>query len=296
MLLELWNVMAPVLIAIAIGFCWGRSRVPYAAEFVTRAVMNIGAPCLVVSAISQAEISGGGFAQVALAASVVLGGTALLGALVIRLIGGDIRSLLSPVVFPNTGNMGLPLCLFAFGEEGLALAVAFFMVQMTTLMVFGVALMSRTGSGLAATFKDLLRQPLIHAIFIALLLLAGDVHLPAWVDSTLELLGAFTIPLMLLTLGVSLSNLSTGGWWRSLGFSLLRIGGGLAFAWLAVSWMGMTGVARNVVLLQAIMPAAVFNYLLALKYDREPGAVAGIVVVSTVMALVAVPVLLAILL
>lgn len=296
MLLELWNVMAPVLIAIAIGFCWGRSRVPYAAEFVTRAVMNIGAPCLVVSAISQAEISGEGFAQVALAATVVLGGTALLGTLVIRLIGGDIRALLSPVVFPNTGNMGLPLCLFAFGEEGLALAVAFFMVQMTTLMIFGVALMSRTGSGLSATLKDLLRQPLIHAIVIALLLLAGDVHLPVWVDSTLELLGAFTIPLMLLTLGVSLSSLSTVGWWHSLGFSLLRIVGGLAFAWLAVSWMGMTGIARNVVLLQAIMPAAVFNYLLALKYDREPGAVAGIVVASTVMALVAVPILLAILL
>jgi len=296
MLLELWNVMAPVLIAIAIGFCWGRSLVPYAAEFVTRAVMNVGAPCLVVSAISQAEISGEGFAQVALAATVVLSGTALLGTLVIRLIGGDIRALLSPIVFPNTGNMGLPLCLFAFGEEGLALAVAFFMVQMTTLMIFGVALMSRTGSGLAATLNDLLRQPLIHAIVIALLLLVGDVQLPVWVDSTLELLGAFTIPLMLLTLGVSLSSLSTVGWWHSLGFSVLRIGGGLAFAWLAVSWMGMTGNARNVVLLQAIMPAAVFNYLLALKYDRHPGAVAGIVVTSTVMALVAVPILLAILL
>lgn len=296
MLLQLWNVMAPVLIAIAIGFCWGRSRVPYAAEFVTRAVMNIGAPCLVVSAISQAEISGEGFAQVALAATIVLAGTALLGTLVIRLTGGDVRALLAPVVFPNTGNMGLPLCLFAFGEQGLALAVAFFMVQMTSLMIFGVALMSRSGSGLGATLRDLLRQPLIHAIVIALLLLAGDVRLPLWLDSTLELLGAFTIPLMLLTLGVSLSTLSTSGWWHSLGFSVLRIGGGLAFAWLAVSWMGMSGAARNVVLLQAIMPAAVFNYLLALKYDRQPAAVAGIVVASTVVALVAVPILLAILL
>lgn len=296
MLLELWNVMAPVLIAIAIGFCWGRSRVPYAAEFVTRAVMNIGAPCLVVSAISQAEISGEGFAQVALAATVVLAGTAAVGALVIRLIGGDVRALLSPIVFPNTGNMGLPLCLFAFGEEGLALAVAFFMVQMTTLMTFGVAMMSRSDNGIWAMTRDLLRQPLVHAIVIALLLLAGDVQLPVWVDSTLELLGAFTIPLMLLTLGVSLSSLSTSGWWHSLGLSVLRIGGGLAFAWLAASALGITGTARNVVLLQGMMPAAVFNYLLALKYDREPAAVAGIVVASTVMALLAVPVLLAIVL
>jgi len=295
MLVQLWNVMAPVLIVIGLGFCWGRSRVPYASEFVTRAVMNIGAPCLVVSAISQADISGEGFAQVAIAASVVLAGTALLGAIVIRLMGGDLRALLSPIVFPNTGNMGLPLCLFAFGEEGLALAVAFFMVQMTTLMTFGVALMSRSGTGLWATLRGLLQQPLIHAIAIALIMLASDVQLPVWIDSTLKLLGDFTIPLMLLTLGVSLSTLSTTDWWRSMGLSLLRIVGGLAFAWLAVTWMGMSGPARNVVLLQAIMPAAVFNYLLALKYDREPAAVAGIVVASTVMALVAVPLLLAIL-
>ncbi|MEH6469107.1 MAG: AEC family transporter, partial [Porticoccus sp.] len=71
MLFELWNVIAPVLVCTAIGVFWGRSSTPYAAEFVSRAVMNIGAPCLVVSAISQAEISGQGFAQVALAASLI---------------------------------------------------------------------------------------------------------------------------------------------------------------------------------------------------------------------------------
>ncbi|TNE75708.1 MAG: AEC family transporter [Gammaproteobacteria bacterium] len=296
MLLELWNVMAPVLIAIAIGYCWGRSKVPYEAEFVTRAVMNIGAPCLIVSAISQTQISGEGFVLVALAATAVLGGTALLGALAIRLSGGDVRSLLSPVVFPNTGNMGLPLCLFAFGEEGLALAVPFFMVQMTTLMTFGVAMMSRSESGLWPMTKDLLRQPLIYSIAIALLILAMDIQLPVWMGSTLALLGDFTIPLMLVTLGVSLSKLSTRGWWHSIGLSVLRIGGGLGIAWLAATALGITGTARNVVLLQGMMPAAVFNYLLALKYDRQPAAVAGIVVTSTVMALVAVPLLLAIVL
>ena len=296
MLVELWNVMAPVLIAIAIGFCWGRSSVPYEAAFVTRAVMNIGAPCLIVSVISQTQVSGEGFVLVALAATAVLGGTALLGALAIHLSGGDVRALLSPVVFPNTGNMGLPLCLFAFGEEGLALAVPFFMVQMTALMTFGVALMSRAGSGSGAMVKDLLRQPLIYSIAIALLLLAADIQLPVWMGSTLALLGDFTIPLMLVTLGVSLSKLSTTGWWHSTGLSVLRMGGGLAIAWLACGALGLTGTARNVVLLQGMMPAAVFNYLLALKYDRQPSAVAGVVVTSTAIALLAVPLLLAILL
>lgn len=304
MLLELWNVIAPVLICTAIGFFWGRSSTPYAAEFVSRAVMNIGAPCLVVSAISQVEISGQDFAQVALAAVIVFIGTAALGVIAIRTLGKNNlakkgvegRALLSAVVFPNNGNMGLPLCLFAFGEQGLALGLSFFLVQMTALMTAGVALMSRASTGLRAILVDLAKQPLIYAIIIALWLVGSGTRLPLWIDSTVELLAGFTIPLMLITLGVSLSNLTTTGWWRSIVFSTLRIGGGLVLAWIAVSLLGITGTARNVVLLQAIMPAAVFNYLLALKFDRDPNAVAGVVVASTIMALLAVPLLLTFLL
>ncbi|MEP3856267.1 MAG: AEC family transporter [Porticoccus sp.] len=296
MFLALWNVMAPVLIAITIGYCWGRSRVPYAAEFVTRAVMNIGAPCLVVSAISRSEISGSEFAEVAGAAVLVLAGSALLGWGAIRATGGDIRALLPSVTFPNNGNMGLPLCLFAFGQEGLALAVGFFIVQMTAMMVFGIPLLDRQSGNIWSILKGFAFQPLILAVIIGLVLLVGNIALPQWLDRSVELLAGFTIPLMLITLGVSLSTLSTSGWWRSLGYSTLRIGGGLVMAWWVVECLDITGTARGVVLLQAIMPAAVFNYLLALKYDQEPTAVAGIVVVSTVMALVAVPVLLAVLL
>jgi predicted permease len=296
MFLALWNVMAPVLIAITIGYCWGRSRVPYAAEFVTRAVMNIGAPCLVVSAISRSEISGSEFAEVAGAAAFVLAGSALLGWGGIRASGGDLRALLPSVTFPNNGNMGLPLCLFAFGQEGLALAVGFFIVQMTAMMVFGTTLLDRQSGNIWSILKGCAFQPIILAVIIGLVLLVGNIDLPQWLDRSVELLAGFTIPLMLITLGVSLSTLSTSGWWRSLGYSVLRIGGGLVMAWLVVECLEITGTARGVVLLQAIMPAAVFNYLLALKYDQEPTAVAGIVVASTVMALVAVPVLLAVLL
>ena len=254
--------------------------------------MNIGAPCLVVSAISQADVSGQGFAQVAVAALGVFLGTGALAAILVRYTGGDHRALLSAVVFPNNGNMGLPLCLFAFGEQGLALGLSFFLVQMTALMTAGVALMSRAGTGFLAMARDLAKQPLIYSIVIALWLLVSDTTLPVWAGTTVDLLAGFTIPLMLMTLGVSLSNLNTSGWWRSIGFSMLRIGGGLVFAWAIISWLGITGTAKNVVLLQSIMPSAVLNYLLALKFDRDPNAVAGIVVASTVMALLAVPVLL----
>jgi predicted permease len=97
---------------------------------------------------------------------------------------------------------------------------------------------------------------------------------------------------MLITLGASLTSLNTSVWQRSMIFSLLRIGGGFLFACLVVNLTGLSGVARNVVLLQAIMPAAVFNYLLALKFDRDPNKVASVVITSTLLSLLAIPILL----
>lgn len=308
MLTELVTVMAPVLIAVLVGYGWGRSSIPFEADFVTRVVMHIGAPCLVVAAIGGAEISGEGFAQVVYAAVLVLSLTALMAVIWLRLRGGDMRVLLPPVVFPNNGNMGLPLCLFAFGEQGLALALGFFIVQMAALMVFGVMLVSggeaaETGAQKDQLFhatiqgvKRLLVQPLTYAIVIAVALLVFNIQLPRWLFNSLDLLGDVTIPLMLLTLGVSLSRLQTGGWWLSVQFSLLRIGGGFLCGLLALWVFGLTGTAAHVVLLQSIMPAAVFNYLLAEQYQRDPPVVAGIVVTSTLISLLAVPLLLVVLL
>jgi hypothetical protein len=175
---------------------------------------------------------------------------------------------------------------------GLALALAFFLVQMAALMSGGVALMSRSNKGFRVALKDLAFLPLVHSIIIAIFLLGTGVTLPGWIDSTLGLLGGLTIPLMLITLGVSLANLTTAGWGRSIIFSLLRIGGGFAFACMVVQILGLSGTAKHVVLLQSVMPAAVFNYLLALKFDRDPNEVAGVVVTSTLLSLLVIPVLL----
>ncbi|MGI9269265.1 MAG: AEC family transporter [Porticoccus sp.] len=296
MLFELWNIIAPVFVCTIIGYFWARSSTPFSADFVSRIVMNIGAPCLVISTINGVEISGQDFYAVAFAAILIFLFTAIAGILVIRMSGGTVRSLLPTVVFPNNGNMGLPLCLFAFGEEGLALALAFFLVQMSALMSGGVALMSRNNNGFLSALKDLAILPLIHSVVIAIFLLGTGTKLPGWIDSTLGILGGLTIPLMLITLGASLTNLSTSEWRRSMIFSILRIGGGFLFACIVVNLMGLSETAKHVVLLQAIMPAAVFNYLLALKFDRDPDKVASVVVTSTLLSLIAIPILLSFLL
>src|SRR5690606_23706466 len=123
--------------------------------------------------------------------------------------------------------------------------------------------------GILKRMESIAKQPVIYSMIIAVALLMTDTELPRWINNTLDLLGGIAIPLMTIALGVSLATLKIHFWKRSLFFSVIRIGGGLLFGFIVCELMGLTGVSRSVVLLQCAMPIAVFNYLLALRYNRH---------------------------
>lgn len=290
MLSELVAILAPIVISVLIGFIWGRSGTDYPADFVSRIVMYVGTPCLTISAMSKVEVDASVMGEVMLATAVAMAAMGGLGWLLLRSLKLDIPTYLPPLIFPNNGNMGLPLCLFAFGQLGLALALGSFMVMMIATFTVGLLLVSEGGWG--DRFKDMARQPVIHSMIIALAMLVTGTHLPRWIDNTVTLIGGFAIPLMTITLGVSLATLRIGTWRRSFGFSIARIFGGLGLGWLSCWMLGVEDVSRSVVLLQSAMPVAVFNYLLALRYDRNPQEIAAMVVISTLLAFVTLPFLL----
>lgn len=294
MLSELFAILAPIVISVSIGFIWGRSGTAYPADFVSRIVMYVGTPCLIISVMSKVEVDAAVMGEVMLATAVAMAAMGVLGWLMLRSVKLDIPTYLPPLIFPNNGNMGLPLCLFAFGQLGLALALGSFMVMMIATFTVGLLLVSEGGWG--DRFKDMARQPVIYSMIIALAMLVTETHLPRWIDNTVTLIGGFAIPLMTITLGVSLATLKIGTWGRSFGFSIARIFGGLALGWLSCWLLNVDGVSRSVVLLQSAMPVAVFNYLLALRYDRNPQEIAAMVVISTLVAFVTLPFLLAMLL
>jgi predicted permease len=184
--------------------------------------------------------------------------------------------------------MGLPLCLFAFGETGRALGLAVFLVVFGLQMSLGLLLVAGRGQ-----LGQIVRQPVLWATVLAVFMAWRGWALPVWLANTTDLLAGLTIPLMLVTLGVSLASLKVSEWRHSLAFSLLRVVGGFG-AGILVAWLlGLQGVERGVLILQSAMPVAVFNYLLALKFDREPGEVAGMVLISTGLAFVLLPAIVA---
>lgn len=293
---ELLAILAPIVISTGAGFIWGKSGADFPSDFISRIVMNIGTPCLIIGAMAKVELDPSVVGQVALATALTMTAMGFAGWILLRSMKLEIGTYLPPLIFPNNGNMGLPLCLFAYGQTGLALALGSFMVMMIATFTVGLVLVTRSERGLWARMAEITRQPVIYSMLIAVLLLVTDIDLPRWMSNTLDLLGGIAIPLMTIALGVSLATLKIRSWQRSLFFGLVRVVGGLILGLAVCELMGLTGVSRNVVLLQSAMPIAVFNYLLALRYNRHPEEVAAMVVVSTLVAFIGLPFLLAALL
>jgi predicted permease len=289
MYFQIFIVLFPVILCAFLGALWARSGQRYDSDFVSRLVLNIGAPALILSTLSQVAIDPSLFADIAIACVLVSLTMALLGFVIPRLLGDDVRTYLPSFVFPNVGNMGLPVCMFAFGEQGLALALIFFMVLSVAHFPVGILM---AGGREAGGLMGIIKMPILYVIALAVLLMMSGAVLPDFLNNAVSLIGAMTIPLMLITLGVSLYSLKVSGWGKALLYSLIRILGGLSAGFLVVWWLNIEGVARSVVLIQSSMPVAVFNYLFAVRFDRQPDAVAGLVVVSTLLSFVSLPILL----
>lgn len=284
---QLFSIMAPVFICVAIGFTWARRGRAYDVELVTALVTTIGAPCLVFHTLANLSLGTTAIATMAAATVAVLAACALTGFLILHLAGLSQRAFLPTLIFPNSGNMGLPLCYLAFGDVGMALAVAVFAVYCAAQFTIGISLASGSVS-----LRMLARVPLLYAVPLALVFVLTDTRPPAWINATTELLGGLTIPMMLITLGVSLAGLGLGSAGQGLMLAALRLGLGFVFGVAVAAAMGLDGVARSVLIVEAAMPIAVFNYLFAQRYRTAPGEVAGAVVSSTALSFVTLPALL----
>ena len=290
MLAELFAVMAPVLAGAGLGFLWIRLGHPYPVDFVTRLVFNIGTPSLVLASLAGADIDANTFGRTMLATALVIitMGIATFG--VAKLLNRDWRVLLAPMMYPNTGNMGLPVVLYAFGSAGFAYGITAMITVSLFQFTLGAALNSR-GNPL----KTLVKTPTVYAILISMALLLTNTSLPPWLANTVGLMSGFTVPLMLITLGVSLASIQVKNLRSGLGFSLVRIPLAAGAAWLIAGWLGLPPLAQSILVLQMCMPVAVFNYLFAQQAQREPAYVASLVFCSTLLALFYLPLLLALL-
>ena len=283
----LLNIITPVVATAGLGFFWAKTGRAFHSETITTLVTNVGSPMLIFSTLVKLDMALSVFLEFAMFAAISAFIFCLVGLAILSLCRLSVRDYLPGLMFPNTGNMGLPLCLFAFGEEGLALAIAVFTVFSTLQFTFGIWLSSGSSSP-----GQLLRTPLLYAVIIGLGVKALAIPIPLWITNTTDLIGSLTIPLMLFALGVSLAGLSINHIRLATGLSFLRLIMGFAVGYALATLFGLEGIERGVLILECSMPVAVFNYLFSLRYDRAHSHVAGMVLISTLLSFITLPLLL----
>ena len=284
---QLIPILAPVFIVALLGYGWARLALPFDREFVTGIVMNIGVPCLILQGATGLDAEVSLFMSMLGYALLALMVCAVVGTVVLRALGQPLRSYLPPVAFGNAGNLGLPLCLFAFGPRGLGLAIGFYLVGSVAQFLVGPLFQGRK-----PVWRTLLSTPVNYAAVLGVALLSTGTALPAWLGNTVQLLAGMAIPLMLVALGHALGSFSLNRLRVATALALARLGLGLAVG-LGIVWLfGLEGTERGVVLIESAMPVAVFNYLLAARYDRHPEEIAGAIVISTLLSFATLPLLL----
>ena len=287
MFAEVAAIIVPVIAIVLLGYAWQRAGGQFEADFVTRVVTMIGTPCLIFATLTRLEVSAAAYGQILLAGALIVASLTVFGALVLRLLGLSYRAFLPTIIFPNAGNLGLPLSLFAFGEAGLALAITFFALVAILQFTVGQAIAAGTLSP-----GRLLRTPIIYVLAVAAVMVGTDTPVPRWLDNTVTLLGGIAIPLLLLSLGNSLAKFRPSQLRVSTTVGAVRLVLGFVVAVAVTQALDLDRVAAGVLIIQTSAPAAVFNYLFAELYDNRPEEVGGTVLVSTLMYFMALPILL----
>jgi len=285
---QVLQTVAPVIVLAGIGVAWVKAGWEYPVEFVTRLTMNLSVPVLIFMSLMRTQIAPDALRDTALAALLAYVGVALVTLVVIKVTRLDVRTLLPALTFGNTGNLGLPLALFAFGPVGFDYAVVVFAVMALLSFTIGVWVVSGGGSPMAAV-----KQPIVWGTVLGGVFLLQGWTLPEWSMNTLDLVGQIAIPVMLITLGVAVARLRPGSMARAIWLSVVKYVICIAVPLAVGVVFALPPVALGVLIVQVSTPVAVTSYMLAEKYNADANEVAGLVMVSTLMSIIVIPVLLA---
>ena len=283
MLLRIIAIIFPIFAIVAAGYAYARVKKPDMA-FANQLNMDIFVPALVFAALASKDFDLMANWKLALGGTIVVLGSGLLAWPVAKLMKVPANTLLPPMMFNNSGNMGLPLMVLAFGEQALPLAVVLFFVENTLHYSLGTWMLDHR-----AKLWNLWRVPVIAAAIagLAVSLLKIQLWSPLYIG--IKMLGDVSIPLLLFSLGVRLTDSAAKDVKLGLVGGALCPLAGMAIAWPMAALLGLDAMQTGMLLIFGALPPAVLNYIFAEKYRQEPERVASIVMIGNTVSLLFIP-------
>ena len=286
--IKLFEVLFPVFFVVGIGYYLGKTNPKIDTTFITSFAANIGTPAMVIYAITSTGINFEIFRDYFWYYLLAIGLFALVGIFTLYLLKTkDIVRELPPLIFPNTGNMGLPICMFAYGSKGLGVSASITSLIILCHFTLGVFLADRKFN-----LNVILKNPPFYAIIFSAIMLFYGIKMPVFVVNTTEWLMYVTIFLILMSLGIALTRLKVFSLTNALISSFTRMIIGPAIGFLLIFIFDLKGFAAGVLLIQCSMPSAVLNYLVGSIYSPKKivDSIASTIVVSTLISFVTIPI------
>ena len=285
--LKLIDVLFPVFFIIGIGYYIGKKDPKFNTKFITNFAGTIGTPAMIFYTITTTGVTLQIFTEFFIYAVIILSAFAIVGFIFLLLLKKDPITELPPMFLPNTGNMGVPICLFAYGTAGLGVASAIASVIILFHFTIGILLASKKFS-----LSVLVKNGPIYGIIASVIFLYFDLDVPGYLENTTFLLTYTTIFLVLMALGVALTRLQVVSWSHAIILGSVRVILGPIIGFLLIRFLDLSGFMAGVLLIQSAMPSAVLTYLVGSMYSKKRAVdnIASVIVSSTLMSFITIPI------
>jgi predicted permease len=281
LLAKLFEVLFPVFLIIGIGYWYGKKDPKFNTKFITTFAGNFGLPAIIFYSLTTTNITFELFLRFSFYITLYVAIFSVIGLVILKILNKDIYRLLPPLILPNTGNMGMPLCLFAYGKIGLAIATAITAMILVFHFSLNILLASKKFS-----LKPLLNCIPVYALMVSLIFVYYKIPPPKFLENATFLIGYSTIFLVLMSLGVALSKLKVFSVKETIIYSLIRVILGPIVGLFFVKIFNLSGVEAGVMFIQASMPSAVLTFLVSEIYSPKKisNSIASTVALSTFLS------------
>lgn len=283
MIIKILSIIFPVFAISGVGYLYGRFNRPDMTQ-VNKLNMDLFVPALVFSALASKSLDITLYGDLALAGTAVILGSGILAWPFIYLLKVDFKTFIPPMMFNNSGNMGLPLALLAFGEQAVPIAVILFIIEMVLHFTVGIYMLDHRFN-----FFKLLRMPMIIATILGLVVGGYDISLWEPLMIMIKMVGDVAIPLLLFSLGVRLIDISYKDWHLGAAAAIICPATGLAMVWLVSLLFNLPPLQQSLLIIFGALPPAVLNFLVSEQYNQEPDKVASIVMLANLGSLAVMP-------
>lgn len=280
---QIFSIVFPIFAIVLVGYLYARRHLPDMAA-ANKVNIDIFVPALIFDVLSGKDFNLGDYQLLALGGGIIVLGSGLLAWPIARLLGYRIRTFVPPMMFNNSGNMGLPLALFAFGEAALPAAVMLFIISNTLHFSLGMKMLDSR-----ASLIGLLKIPMLIATIAGLLVAVTPIQIPSLLAIPIEMMGQVSIPLMLFSLGVRLIHVDWRAWRIGVAGAIVCPLTGILIAFALGTIFQLDEMQYAILLLFGALPPGVLNFMLAERFDQQPELVASIVMIGNVASILVIP-------